>query len=326
MCFRVSDYMIPVIIIAALILIALTFCIVFGFLAFERSFTRRIYEGNPIEAAAKKVGDRPYNEEFRKGIYWFRDFEDKEEVWIKSYDDLNLKGYYLKNDNSNGKVMILCHGYRSFPYFDFSASAKMYYEQGFDLLFIVHRTHLDSDGKYISFGLKERYDLIEWIKYVDTRHNGKAKILLAGVSMGAATVMYTLGLDLPESVKGAVCDCGFDTPKHVIGFALREVFKSRYIASFMSNFVSFAAFFRLGSFLGKVNTSKSLKKNTLPVMFAHGKADDVVPFDMFEKNISYGNFEKIIVTSEKAAHGLVFYYENAEYIKAFRKLMNCAGM
>ena len=318
--------MIPLIIIGSVILILLSVCVVFGFLAFNRSFTRRIYEGDQIEAAAKKVGDRPYNEEFRKGIYWFRDFKDKEEVEIKSFDGLKLKGYYLKNENSNGKVMILCHGYRSFPYFDFSASAKVYYEKGFDLLFIVQRTHLDSEGKYITFGINERYDLLEWIRYVDKRHRGKAKILLAGVSMGASTVMYTLGLDLPKSVKGAVCDCGFDTPKHVIGFALIEVFKVNWLASFMSNFVSFAALFKIGTFLGKVNTSKSLKNNKLPVMFAHGKADDVVPFEMYERNIRHNASEKICVTSEKAAHGLVFYYENEKYIKAFDKLMKSAGI
>lgn len=316
--------MIPLIILAVLIIGLLIFCIVFGFLAFERSFTRRIYEGDPIEAAVKKVGDRPYNRDFKKGIYWFRDFPHKEEINIKSFDGLNLKGYYLKNEKSQGKVAILCHGYRSFPYFDFSASAKMYYELGFDLLFIVHRTHGESDGKYITFGIKERFDLLKWIEYTDKRHCGKAKILLAGVSMGAATVMYTLGLELPQCVKGAVCDCGFDTPKHVIGFALREVFKTKWLADFMSNFVSFAALFKIGSFLGKVNTSKSLKHNKLPVMFAHGKADDVVPYSMYEKNISVGDFEKIKVTSENAAHGLVFYYEYEEYRKALIKLMDIA--
>lgn len=321
-----SDVMIPLIIILSVILILLIYCIVFGFIAFERSFSRRNYEGDQVEAASKKVGDRPFHEYFRKGIYWFKDFKSKEEVWIKSRDGLNLKGYYLKNENSNGKVIILCHGYRSFPYFDFSASAKFYYEEGFDLLFIVHRTHLESDGKYITFGLKERYDLLEWIKYVDTRHNGKTKILLAGVSMGASTVMYTLGLDLPESVKGAVCDCGFDCPKHVIGFALIEVFKIKPIANFMSNFVSLAAFFKIGSFLGRVNTKKSLKNNKLPVMFAHGEADDVVPFKMFEKNTSVGSFDKILVTSKEAAHGLVFYYENEKYRKAFTKLRELSGM
>lgn len=318
--------LIPLIIIGSVIVILLSACIVFGFLAFERSFTRRIYEGDQIEAAAIKVGNRPYCEEFRKGIYWFKDFKDKEEVNIKSFDGLNLKGYYLKNEKSNGRVMILCHGYRSFPYFDFSASAKVYYEKGFDLLFIVQRTHGESEGKYITFGINERYDLLEWIKYVDKRHNGKAKILLAGVSMGASTVMYALGLNLPESVKGALCDCGFDTPKHVIGFALTEIFKFKWLSKFMSNFVSFAALFKIGSFLGKVNTSKSLKKNKLPVMFAHGKKDDVVPFEMFERNISYNKSEKYCVVSQKAAHGLVFYYENDEYINTFQKLVDTAGM
>ncbi|MBR3988085.1 MAG: alpha/beta hydrolase [Clostridia bacterium] len=321
-----SDTVIAIIIILSVLLIALMYCVVFGFIAFDRSFTRKVYEGDQIEAAAKKVGTRPYHEYFRRGIYWFKDFKGKEEVWIKSKDGLNLKGYYLENEKSSGQVMILCHGYRSFPYFDFSASAKFYYEEGFDLLFIVQRTHGESEGKYITFGLNERYDLVEWIKYVDNRHTGNAKILLAGVSMGASTVMYALGLDLPESVKGAVCDCGFDTPKHVIGFALTDVFKSKLLASFMSNFVSLVAHFKIGSFLGKVNTAKSLQHNKLPVMFAHGEADDVVPFEMFEKNTSTGNFEKILVTSKDAAHGLVFYYENDKYVKAFRKLREVSGI
>lgn len=323
---KASEIMIPLIIALSAILIFLIFCVIFGFLAFERSFTRRIYEGDQVEAAAKKVGNRPYHHNFCQGIYWFRDFKNKEVVWIKSDEGLNLKGYYLKNPNSQGKVMILCHGYRSFPYFDFSASAKFYYEEGFDLLFIVHRTHLESDGKYITFGIRERYDLLKWINYVDRRHNGKAKIILAGVSMGAATVMYALGLDLPKSVKGAVCDCGFDTPKRVIGYALIEVFKLKPLASFMANFVSLAAKFKIGSFLGTVNTKKSLENNKLPVMFAHGEADDVVPFSMFEKNTASGNFEKILVTSKDAAHGLVYYYENEKYIKAFRKLMEVSGI
>lgn len=318
--------LIPLIIIGSVMLILLIACVVFGFLAFDRSFTRRIYEGDQIEAAAKKVGNRPYCENFREGIYWFRDFKDKEEVYISSFDGLKLKGYYLKNENSNGRVMILCHGYRSFPYFDFSASAKAYFEKGFDLLFIVQRTHGESEGKYITFGINERYDLLSWIKYVDNRHQGKAKILLAGVSMGASTVMYTLGLDLPESVKGAVCDCGFDTPKHVIGFALVEVFKFKWLANFMSNFVSFAALFKIGTFLGKVNTSKSLKDNKLPIMLAHGEADDVVPFEMYKRNVKSTSSKKITVTSKEAAHGLVFYYENEKYLKAFDRLVETAGM
>lgn len=318
--------MIALIIVAVIILIALIFCIVFGFLAFERSFTRKIYEGNPVEAAVNKVGNRPHCEGFIKGIHWFRDFENKEEVEILSHDGLKLKGFYLKNENSQDKVMILCHGYRSFPYFDFSASAKEYYDRGFDLLFIVQRSHGESEGDYITFGYKERLDLLRWIDYVNKKHTNNAKILLAGVSMGAATVMYTLGESLPSCVKGALCDCGFDSPKNIIAFALADIFKNKTLARFMSNFVSLAAFFKNGAFLGHMNTKKTLKNCKVPIMIAHGKADNVVPYEMGIKNLSYINTEKFFVKSEEAAHGLVYFYENTEYLATFDKLINSCGL
>lgn len=318
--------MIALIIISCIILLSLIFFIVFGFLAFERSFTRKTYEGDPLKAAVNKVGNRPYSEGFVRGIYWFRDFENKEEVEIKSHDGLRLKGFYLKNKNSQGKVMILCHGYRSFPYFDFSASAKEYYDRGFDLLFIVQRSHGESEGDYITFGCKERLDLIRWIDFVNERHHNNAKIILAGVSMGASTVMYALGENLPTSVKGALCDCGFDSPKNIIAFALIEVFKNKFLARFMSKFVSLAALFKNGAFLGTINTKKSLKNCKVPVMIAHGKADDVVPYEMGIKNFGYIKTEKFFVKSEKAAHGLVYFYENTEYLAAFDKLCEACGL
>lgn len=309
---------------AGVLVLLLMVLIFFGFWGFERSFKRKNYPGDPIEAAVNKVGNRPYNRRFKESIYWFRNFKNKEEVYVNSNDGLKLKGYYLKNPSSAGKVMILCHGYRSFPYFDFSASAKEYYEQGFDLLLIVQRAHLDSEGKYITFGLKERFDLLKWIEYVDSRHNGKAQIILAGVSMGASTVMFTLGLKLPQSVKGAVCDCGFDCPKAIIEYNMRSIFKFKWLSRLLAKFVSLASFIKTGYFLNAANTAKSLKNNTLPVMFAHGKADTVVPFEMFENNISVGNFEKILVTSDLAAHGLVFYYEHEKYMSGFEKLQKAA--
>lgn len=279
-----------------------------------------------MAAAVNKVGNRPYNEGFVRGIYWFRDFKDKEEVEITSHDNLKLKGFYLKNENPHRKVMILCHGYRSFPYFDFSASAKEYYDRGFDLLFIVQRSHGESEGDYITFGSKERLDLMRWIDFVNKKHNNDVKILLAGVSMGAATVMYALGEELPSSVKGALCDCGFDSPKNIIAFALVEVFKNKLLAKFMSNFVSLAAFFKNGAFLGATNTKKTLKNCKVPVMIAHGKADDVVPYEMGVKNISYISTEKFFVKSDKAAHGLVYFYENTEYLETFDKLCEACGL
>lgn len=323
---REDENLIALIIIGSLLILTLLALTVFGFLAFRRSFTRKIYEGDQFEAAVKKVGKRPNYQKYAEGIYWVRDFKEKEEVTIKSHDGLKLFGYYLKNPESNGKVMIMCHGYRSFPWFDFSASAKECYERGFDLLFINERTHGKSEGKYITFGIKEKYDLLRWIDYVSERHNGKAQIILSGVSMGSSVIMYALGENLPDCVKGAVCDCGFDSPKSVIGFALIQVFKSRTVAKFVSNFVSFASFVILGRFLGSENTSKSLPKCNIPVMMAHGKVDDVVPYEMSVKNFEYIKSEKIFVSSEDAPHGQVYFFETEKYLESFDKLLKLSGL
>jgi len=323
---REDETLTALIIIGSILLILLCALTLFGFLAFKRSFSRKIYEGEQFDAAVKKVGKRPYYKEYAKGIYWFRDFKDKEEVTIQSRDGLKLHGYYFTNPDSNGRVMIMCHGYRSFPWFDFSSSAKDCLERGFDLLFITERTHCESEGKYISFGIKEKYDLMDWIDFVIKKQGSNAKIILSGVSMGSSIIMFALGENLPHNVKGAVCDCGFDSPKSVIGFALIKVFKFKHLAKFVSNFVSFASFIILGKFLGSENTRKSLSKCKIPVMIAHGKADDVVPYEMSVKNYNYLKGEKLFVSSEKAAHGLVYYYERDEYLKNLDKLIEICGL
>lgn len=49
-------------------------------------------------------------------------------------------------------------------------------------------------------GWNDRLDVIEWINYIAER-NPESKIILHGVSMGAATTMMATGEKLPENVK-----------------------------------------------------------------------------------------------------------------------------
>lgn len=71
----------------------------------------------------------------------------------------------------------------------------------------------------MSFGVLEQYDCLEWIRYVDQRTDGRLPLYLGGISMGATTVLLTGGMELPDSVRGIVADCGFTSPhdiwKHV---------------------------------------------------------------------------------------------------------------
>ena len=61
------------------------------------------------------------------------------------------------------------HGYRAGGLTDFAGLYRFYHEQGYDLLVPFQRSHGPSEGKYICFGVKERYDCRDWAEYAVCR-------------------------------------------------------------------------------------------------------------------------------------------------------------
>ena len=108
----------------------------------------------------------------------------------------------------------MMHGFRSNPIHDFSCAFKFYYDKGFNLFVPDQRAHGKSQGKFITYGVKERVDAKCWVDYINTLvDNGE--IYMTGVSMGATTVLMATELSLPQNVKvthlesfGAFCDIG----------------------------------------------------------------------------------------------------------------------
>ena len=99
------------------------------------------------------------------------------------------------------------------------------------VLYIEQRATNQSGGKYIGFGLVERYDCQSWINWVVERCGNEIPIYLCGVSMGATTVLMAAGFELPDNVRGIIADCGFTSPhaiwKHVANNNLHIIFNMR---------------------------------------------------------------------------------------------------
>ena len=138
-----------------------------------------------------------------------------ERVYITSHDGLKLSGrYYHQQD---GAPLDICfHGYRGTPARDFSGGIQIMLREGHNVLMIEERAHLESEGHTITFGIKERYDALDWIQYALQRFGEDTRIILVGISMGAATVLMASELELPEQVKGIVADCPYTSPEVII--------------------------------------------------------------------------------------------------------------
>ena len=224
--------------------------------------------------------------------------KDIENVEIKSRDGLRLVGHWYPCENAK-RVIVAMHGWRSAWYMDFGMIADFWHNEGCSILFAEQRAQNNSEGEYMTFGYMERYDCLDWIHWVNERTESQYSIYLAGVSMGASTVLMTAGLELPENLKGVIADCGYTSPIEIIKKTVKEM--KLPIGPIMS-LINFSA-----KFFGKFNLKsaaplEAVKKNKIPTIFIHGEKDFIVPTEMGKELYENAIAEKKLVLFENASH------------------------
>ena len=241
-----------------------------------------------------------------------------EEAVIYSEDGLRLYGkYYHMADKA--PVEILFHGYHGMAERDFCGGFWLAREAGHNVLLIDERAHGNSEGHVITFGIRERYDCLGWIRYAIERFGKDVQIVLAGVSMGAATVLMASDLGLPENVKGIIADCGYSSPKAIIQKRIREI-------GFPAGLVYPIA--RLGARmfghfdLEESSPAAALGKCRVPVLLIHGEADQFVPCEMSWENYRACAAEKRIFTVPEAGHALCYMVDTEGYRKAVKEFLD----
>ncbi len=258
--------------------------------------------------AILKTDYAPHADAMLEAHQWLLD-HGSQDVWITSEDGLKLHGQWVPAENPIGSILMV-HGYHSTYLADFGRVMGFYHRQGLNLLVPDQRSHAKSEGRYVTFGVRESQDMLCWLEKLN-KDLYQGPILMTGVSMGASTVMYAIGRGLPENVKGAIVDCGFTSPADIIGKVFRDVthlppkpwiYAADIFARIMARFSLF-----------ECSSIESLKKNTLPLLMAHGRADDFVPCEMTEKTFAACSGEKEIHLVEGAGHGVSFLLDPVNY-------------
>lgn len=245
-------------------------------------------------------------------------------VHIKSRDGLVLKGRLYKKQTSKPKaVVVAVHGFHSTGLRDMGRFADMYLRNGFDFLIISQRSHFDSEGEYLTFGVKESQDVLDWVNIVRKIYTPEIPIILHGVSMGAATVLITSGIyenRLEGNSKPNIACCIADSPYTDIlsqaGYLLgnrHSIIKSILIGLFKANMC-----LRAKVKARDASPLAIMKNINVPVMFIHGKDDRYVLPDnsvrLYEACNS--NIKKLLLV-EGAGHVCSYVIQPDEYEKSF---------
>lgn len=203
-----------------------------------------------------------------------------EEVVIRSYDGLKLFGYYL-HTGDGAPLQIMFHGYHSAWQRDFSGICPLARSLGFNILFVDQRAHGKSEGRVISYGINESRDVISWVDYAVSRFGEGVRIVLAGVSMGGATVLSALARGPLKNVVAITADSAFSSAEGVIvRVGTRGV---RWLAPIISLLARVSARVFGGFRLRELTPYCAVKNAEIPIFLIHGVGDSLVPYEMAEE-------------------------------------------
>lgn len=185
---------------------------------------------------------------------------------------------YVRSPHAEGRTAVLVHGYG-----DNATSmlpiARIYNRQmGANVLLPDLYAHGQSDGEAIQMGWKDRLDVLHWISLAPEMFGTPAsamRLVVHGISMGAATTMCVSGEQTPQYVKCYVEDCGYtsvwDEFSNEISarFSLPD-FPLMYTASWVVKA-------KYGWGFNEASPLKQVAKCRKPMLFIHGDNDTFVP-------------------------------------------------
>ena len=163
--------------------------------------------------------------------------------------------------------------------------------------------------------MKERYDCLDWINFVNCEFSDSKEnippIYLAGISMGASTVLMASELELAPNVCGIMADCGYtsagDIWKYVVKHNIHFPYDthSRAIENMCKKKIELSS--------NECSTVSALEKCKVPVLFVHGTNDKFVPVEMTYKNYLACKSPKTLLIVPGATHATSYFVDKTKY-------------
>lgn len=241
-----------------------------------------------------------------------------EDVGIESHDGLPLQGrYYHFADGA--PLMILCHGYRSSALRDGCGGHALSRKMGFNVLVIHQRCHGESGGKTITFGIRERLDVIRWISWANARFGADTPVMLFGLSMGAATVLMGCEAGYPDNVVCIMADSPYAAPADIILKVCKDL---HYPPKPAYPFIWLGALLFGGFRLDGCTAREAVRHAKVPILLIHGEDDRLVPCSMSSVIAANCASPVTVSTFPGAGHGLSYMVDPERFERTVFDFLN----
>lgn len=233
-----------------------------------------------------------------------------EHLFFKSFDDTQLSAYisYSQKEKAKGTIILL-HGIRAYKE-QFIELSEVLASHGYNSVAVDLRAHGQSEGRFCTFGVKEKQDISALMDTLLASEKLTTNIGVWGQSLGGAVALQSMGFD--KRIKFGIIESTFsdfksithDYVKYHTGFNIQPltdyfIKRAQKIADFdmeIARPIDFCSFI------------------DQPIIVAHGTIDRRISIDYGRANFDEIKSEdKSFFEIEKANHLTVWQEGGPEY-------------
>lgn len=223
-----------------------------------------------------------------------------DDVAFETSDGYTIRGWFLPHDEASTRTMLICHGLganRS----NFMSFHKLGRALAANLLFIDFRGHGDSDGHTVTFGHREKLDVLAAIRYLREDRTEQAREIIGfGISMGTSGLVLAAA-EVEPPLDALILDSPFasavELTDSVLG-AFPPLWRP-YLATVGVPIASLHA----GCDLASVRPIDSIAQVRCPVFIIHAVGDKLIPVDHAKRMHAAAEEPKGLWISTSPFHG-----------------------
>lgn len=219
---------------------------------------------------------------------------------------------YAENADKNNKTVIMVHGLGGNRQTNYP-TAEMFLEQGYNVLTYDQRSSNENTAEYTTFGYWEKYDLIDYIDYINRQAPDKT-LGVWGASFGGATAGLAMGYeDTQEKVDFLILDCPVSDMEWMVSDTIKQM-DIGIPVEYMTWCGSVMNQIKLGFSYQDANVASEMIDVHVPTLIINSKIDKVTPYfmgiDLYE---ALPEENRYIWTVEDSEHTDMWLDYNQEY-------------
>ncbi len=233
-----------------------------------------------------------------------------EQITFSATDGENLSGWLIYSPEAKGTI-ICCHGYPANKS-DILPVVSFLYPQ-FNLFLFDFRGHGDSQGRLVTFGLREDRDLSGAIDYI--KGNPKISELPIGIwgySFGGAVGIKVCTQN--KQIKAIVTDSTYASFPEMIIQYYGNLGQLKYLFGFCGKLLG-NIFLKGG--LSQLSPENFIGSSNVPILIIHASDDPFIPVEHAKKLYRRANQPKELLIFLDTTHGVTTTGEYKDKVKTF---------